>query len=260
MSLLRALAIGEARAVVFAGGDPSLRGDLTDVVAEALTLGLAVQVQTNGQHVTRSFLKVLGHCEYVGLSIDGPDADTHDGFRGKRGNFRHVMALLGQLDVLGVPVSVRTVVSRQNYHVIPAIAQLMMAHSNVICWKLLEFTAIGKGRVNQDRYAMPSSLFEQAVHAAEEKLGSERGLLEVLRNVDKIGIYMMISPQGFVYGTTETALMQAGHHHYIGSILSDHLEDLAMSIPFSAHRPDRRIPADVNSQATGLPHFGKFLD
>jgi len=260
VSLLRALSAGKVRAVVFAGGDPSLRGDLAEIVSEAISLGLAVQVQTNGQHVTRSFLGVLGRCEYVGLSIDGPDADTHDSFRGKRGNFRQVMALLGQLDVLGVPVSVRTVVSRENYRVIPRIAQLIMEHPNVICWKLLEFTAIGQGRVNQDRYAMPPALFEQVVRIAENELDGERGLLEVLRNVDKIGIYMMISPQGFVYGTTETALMQAGHHHYIGSILSDHLEDLARSIPFSSSRPDRRTLADIQLQGTGLPRYGKLLD
>jgi MoaA/NifB/PqqE/SkfB family radical SAM enzyme len=258
--LLRALSAGKVRAVVFAGGDPSLRGDLAEMVAEAISLGLAVQVQTNGQHVTHSFLGVLGRCEYVGLSVDGPDAETHDGFRGKRGNFRHVMALLDQLDVLGVPVSVRTVVSRENYRVIPRIAQLIMQHRNVICWKLLEFTAIGKGRVNQDRYALPTALFEQTVRIAQDEIGGEPGLLEVLRNVDKIGIYMMISPQGFVYGTTETALLQAGHHRYIGSILSDHLEDLARSIPFSSSRPDRRTQADIQLQATALPHHGQLLD
>jgi hypothetical protein len=78
----------------------------------------------------------------------------------------------------------------------------------------------------------------------EEKLGSSRGLLEVLRNLDKIGIYMMISPQGSVYGTTEVA-MDVGHHRYIGSMLSDHLGELAGRIPFLSQRTDRRIPADV---------------
>jgi MoaA/NifB/PqqE/SkfB family radical SAM enzyme len=259
VSLVRALSLGDVRAIVFAGGDPSLRADLADVVAEALALGLAVQVQTNGQHVTPSFLRVLARCEYVGLSLDGPDASTHDRFRGKPGNFRHVMSLLGQLDALGVPVSLRTVVSRENYQLIPDIAPLVMSHPNVICWKLLEFTAIGSGRVNRDRYALPPGAFEYTVSAARDGLDSEHPLLEVLRNVDKIGIYMMISPQGFVYGTTETALMEAGHHHYIGSILSDHLEHLASRIPFSSRRADRRIPAEIQSLGRGLPRFGDFL-
>jgi MoaA/NifB/PqqE/SkfB family radical SAM enzyme len=260
VSLLRVLATGEARAVVFAGGDPSLRPDLAEVAAEALALGLAVQVQTNAQHVTRSFLDVLGHCEYVGLSIDGPDAETHDSFRGTRGNFRHVVALLGQLEALGVPVSVRTVVSRKNYQVVPDIAPLVMSHPNVICWKLLEFTAIGQGRLNRDQYAMTGDIFELTVLAARDRLGSAASLLEALRNVDKIGIYMMISPQGLVYGTTESALIDVGQHHYIGSILSDHLDDLARSIPVSYHRADRRILSDIHPRPAGSSYAGKLPD
>lgn len=143
---------------------------------------------------------------------------------------------------------------------VPDIAPLVVSHPNVICWKLLEFTAIGQGRVNRDQYAMPSEIFGHTVHASQEKLGSARGLLEVLRNIDKIGIYMMISPQGFVYGTTEPALMDVGHHHYIGSILSDHLGELARSIPFSSRRIDRRVLAEVQPRASGTPYFGKFLD
>lgn len=242
--LVRALYTGDVRAIVFAGGDPSLRSDLADVVNEALTLGIAVQIQTNAQHVTRSFLTVLARCEYVGLSIDGPDADSHDGFRGARGNFRQVVALLDRLDVLGVPVSVRTVVSRRNYHVVPRIASLVMAHQNIICWKLLEFTPIGRGRANRGEHAIPGAVFERTVRAAKEGLGSSRSLLEVLRNVDKIGIYMMISPQGFAYGTTELA-MDVGQHRYVGSMISDHLGELAQRIPFSSQRTDRRILADV---------------
>ena len=254
--LLRALSTGAVRAVVFAGGDPSLRRDLAEVVGEALTLGLAVQVQTNAHHVTRSFLNVLSHCEYVGLSIDGPDALTHDAFRGRRGNFQHVMALLGQLDDLGVPVSVRTVVSRDNYLVIPEIARLVTSHSNIVCWKLLEFTAVGKGFLNRRRYEIRSDKFEHTIQAAGEKLGGKQRILEALRNVDKVGIYMMISPQGFVYGTTETTLMETGYHRYVGSILSDHLGDLAARIPFSSLRDERRILADAHVLASGLPRIG----
>jgi MoaA/NifB/PqqE/SkfB family radical SAM enzyme len=198
--LLRALSTGAARAVVFAGGDPSLRRDLSELVSEALALGLGVQVQTNGQHVTRSFLSALLHCEYVGLSLDGPDAASHDGFRGKRGNFRQVMAFLCQLDRLGVPVSIRTVVGHPNYRSVPEIAPIIIRHSNVICWKLLEFTAVGNGLANRNRYSLPSQLFEETVVQSRARLGNSMELLEVLRNVDKVGIYMMVSSGGLVYG------------------------------------------------------------
>jgi MoaA/NifB/PqqE/SkfB family radical SAM enzyme len=245
--LLRALSTGALRAVVFAGGDPSLRRDLADLVSEALALGLEVQVQTNGQHVTSSFLDTLLRCEYVGLSLDGPDPATHDRFRGKRGNFKQVMAFLGQLDRLDVPVSVRTVVGYPNYRTVPEIASIILQHSNVICWKLLEFTAVGNGFVNRGRYGLPSDVFERTVLQARARLEGSAGLLEVLRNVDKVGIYMMISAGGMVYGVTEAALTQTGHHRYVGSVLSDHLDHLAERLPYTGRdRPARsQIPAEI---------------
>jgi MoaA/NifB/PqqE/SkfB family radical SAM enzyme len=255
--LLRALATGSARAIVFAGGDPSLRPDLAELVGEALSLGLAVQVQTNGQHVSRSFLRTLGCCEYVGLSLDGPDAATHDGFRRKPGNFRRVLGLLGQLEARGIPVSVRTVVGLANYRLIPDMARIIVSYSNVICWKLLEFTAIGNGLSNRIEYEIPADSFEATARATGQRLGGSADLLEALRNAEKIGLYMMISADGIVYGTSETALMRSGQHHSAGLILSEHLVHLAQRLPLAARpRTDRRAPADLSLQASALPDAG----
>lgn len=246
--LLRALSTGALRAVVFAGGDPSLRRDLAELVGEALALGLGVQVQTNAQHVTDSFLEALLKCEYVGLSLDGPDAETHDGFRGKPGNFKQVMAFLCQLDRLDIPVSIRTVVADPNYRRVPEIARIVSLHSNVICWKLLEFTAVGHGFTNRKSYKLPIDVFESTVLRSRAGLGESVGLLEVLRNADKVGIYMMVSAGGLVYGATRTALMETGHHHYVGSLLSDHLDHLAERLPYSpGKRNERRVPGQIHA-------------
>lgn len=213
-----------------------------------------MQVQTNGQYVTPSFLRTLSRCEYVGLSVDGADAAMHDGFRRRPGNFKQVTRLFGQLEKAGVPVSVRTVVTYENHRAVPDIARLILSYSNVICWKLLEFTAVGNGFVNRNRYNLPPSLFERAVHAARAHLGDSIRLLEVLRNADKVGIYMMISAQGLVYGITDAALNETGHHDYVGSMLSDHLDHLAERLPFSRQRPpDRRMRVDVRARANTLP-------
>lgn len=254
--LLRALSTGEARAIVFAGGDPSLRHDLPEIVTEALALGLAVQLQTNAQHVTRVFLNALIQCEYVGLSLDGPDPATHDGFRHRPGNFERVTRLIGQLEALGIPVSVRTVITSANHHRVPEIARLVTAYSNVICWKLLEFTPVGDGFINRDRYTLAPDEFERTVLAAREQLRNSAAVFDILRNVDKVGIYMMITPHGMVYGTTEMALMETGHHQYVGSVLRDHLHHLADKVPFSPDlRPDRQAPvhSDIPDHAATAP-------
>ncbi len=254
--ILRALSTGDIRAVVFAGGDPSLWRDLPDLVGEALALGLAVQVQTNAQHVSKGFLDALGRCEYVGLSLDGPDPATHDAFRRKPGNFRRVMSLLGTLDRLGIPVSVRTVVAGPNHRRVPEMAQLVASYSNLICWKLLEFSPVGNGFSSRDRHALAPDIFERTVLAVRERFDGLAAPLEVLRNADKVGIYMMISPHGMVYGTTRAALMETGHHQYVGSVLSEHLQHLADKIPFFGRRPDRTVPDLLAVRSGSLPSAG----
>jgi MoaA/NifB/PqqE/SkfB family radical SAM enzyme len=255
--LLRALATGSARAVVFAGGDPSLRRDLGELVEEARSLGLAVQVQTNGQHVSRSFLGSLARCEYVGLSLDGPDAATHDKFRRKPGNFRRVLSLLSQLEAQGIPVSVRTVVGLGNYRMIPDMTRIIASYSNVICWKLLEFTAIGSGFLNRAEYQISADLFEATVRAVRRRLDGSAELLEVLRNSEKVGIYMMISADGIVYGTSKAALLRTGQHQFTGMVLAEHLVHLAQRLPQAGRpRADRRAPADLSLQRSAWPDAG----
>ena len=154
-------------------------------------------------------------------------------------------------------MSVRTVVTRANHRAVPEIARLVAAYSNVICWKLLEFTAVGNGYVNQDHYALPTEEFERTVLTARQRLGATAPAPEVLRNAEKIGIYMMISAQGVVYGTTEAALKRTGQHHYIGSVLSEHLVHLSQRLPFAAHRrADRRVPVGLHLERRALPSAG----
>ncbi len=78
--LLANIAASGANRIVFAGGDPSLRKDLPDLAPAAKSSGLQVEIQTNA-HVTSAALEAaLKHADGVGLSLDGPSPEVHDGF------------------------------------------------------------------------------------------------------------------------------------------------------------------------------------
>jgi MoaA/NifB/PqqE/SkfB family radical SAM enzyme len=243
--LLRALRTGGLRTVVFAGGDPSIRSDLLTVAREGRALGLAIHIQTNAHHVNSRFMSALKLSEHVGLSLDGPDSRSHDAFRQKQGNFRRVLSLLNELERLGIPVSVRTVISALNYRQVPELGDLLSSYSNLVHWTLLEFTPIGEGYVNRNMYLMSTRNFEQTIEAARNRFAPEK--LDVFRNSEKVGTYMMISPDGMVYGTTEAALTKTGWHQYVGSVLSDHLSDLSAKLPISSTRHGRRYDWQLES-------------
>ena len=110
-----AVRTGGAHGIVFAGGDPSIRPDICSLFEFARSIGLLVEVHTNAQCIRAEFLELLREADLVGLSLDGPDAETHDGFRGKPGNFDKVLTVLHQLSESGTPIVVRTVVAKPQF-------------------------------------------------------------------------------------------------------------------------------------------------
>lgn len=71
------------RYVTFSGGEPGLRFDLPDLVADAAALGLEVTVFTNGLAATPKVLEQLEAASgRMAVSLDGPSAHLHEALRG----------------------------------------------------------------------------------------------------------------------------------------------------------------------------------
>ncbi len=235
--LLDAIATSGALGVVFAGGDPSIRPDISVLMRYAHSLGLNVEVQTNAQIVKPEFLEALVAADLVGLSLDGPDTATHDGFRDKPGNFDSVLSLLRVLESEKVPVVVRTIVARPNFLMVPRLAYLLNKLPNLVRWSLLEFSAVGDGFMNRERYELDRALFNVAVEDAARNFANPTKL-NIYRDEDKIGTYALVTPSGYVYGTSETTV--DGIHPTIGSILQEHLSVLVQGLPFSMKNHQQR--------------------
>jgi MoaA/NifB/PqqE/SkfB family radical SAM enzyme len=227
--LLAAVAVAGAETIVFAGGDPSLRGDIGHLLRRARALGLTTEVQTNAHHAPAGFRQALTEADSVGLSLDGPTAEVHDRFRSKRGNFARVSEALDLLQRAGVPVTVRTVVARPNFRQLADLGDLLLPYGNVAFWHLLEFSAVGTGYRNRQRYELERALFDEVVVQVTTRY---EGKLEIhaRRSEVKSGAYVMVTPDGAVYGTTDETV--AGLYPRVGSVLRDHLSELAERIEF----------------------------
>jgi pyruvate-formate lyase-activating enzyme len=235
--LLATVATAGAETIVFAGGDPSLRRDIGPLLGFARTLGLRTEVHTNAQHASASFREALTGAGCVGLSLDGPTSELHDGFRDKPGNFARVLDLLGFLDRAGVPVIVRTLVAQPNHHRVAEIGGLLTRFRNVVFWYLLEFSPVNTGFRNRQRYAIHCDQFEDAVDQATTRIAGQVKVV-ARRREDKDNAYVMLTPSGDVYGTT--ALDASGAYPLVGSILRDHLSDLAGAVGFERRPHEER--------------------
>ncbi len=81
------------------GGEPLLRKDTLAIARHGADLGMLMHLNTNGTFVTNDIAAEIadsGICS-VNISLDGPDAATHDRIRARDGSFARVMRAVARL-------------------------------------------------------------------------------------------------------------------------------------------------------------------
>lgn len=131
---------------VLTGGDPFMRDDLFKIVEYAVNQGLhtAVSPSATGR-LTETSLRALARsgCQRISLSIDAPDADSHDAFRGVRGSFERTMRALDTARGCGIEVQINTTVSRFNHTRIADMADLLRP-LDIALWSVFFVVPVGR--------------------------------------------------------------------------------------------------------------------
>lgn len=132
--------------VVLTGGDPAKRPDLAALVAEGSRLGLTVAVTPSGTPLLEldglKALKDAGVAR-LAISIDGPDAETHDLFRGVIGSFDETMRILDEASQLGIPVQINTSVGPHNVKSVRRMAELVR-NLGAVLWAVFLVVPVGR--------------------------------------------------------------------------------------------------------------------
>ena len=129
-AILDELAEMGCRKVHFTGGEPALRPDLEDLVAHAAGLGIRPTLTTNGTLFTRARARRIVEAGLRGanVSIDSPDAATHDAIRGVAGAFTGAVEgaknLAKEAKRGKLALAVNTVVTRLNWATLAGLPRL----------------------------------------------------------------------------------------------------------------------------------------
>jgi radical SAM protein with 4Fe4S-binding SPASM domain len=108
--------------VLFSGGEPLLRNDLFELLAEAKRLGLRTVISSNGTLIDEAAARQLADAgvSYVGISIDGTE-EFHDKFRRSPGCFKAAMIGIKNCKQEGIKTGLRFTITKANAEQIPAV-------------------------------------------------------------------------------------------------------------------------------------------
>lgn len=132
---------------VLTGGDPMRRPDLAELVRYAAAKQMIVALTPSGTAAaTRARLTELKEAglSRIAVSLDGPDAETHDAFRGVRGSYGWTMKIIDAAIELGLPLQINTTMSRITRPSIEAMAQ-RIRELPIALWAVFFLVRTGRG-------------------------------------------------------------------------------------------------------------------
>lgn len=102
--------------ILLSGGEPLIREDIWELAHYASRLGIKTALSTNGTLITPNIARKIHDAGigYVGISLDGASAQTHDRFRGADGAFKRACDAFQALQEEDVRCGVRVTVTKDN--------------------------------------------------------------------------------------------------------------------------------------------------
>ena len=155
--------------LVFTGGDPLKRADLSTLIGRAVEVGLEPVLTPSATPLAtlEAFQRAkTAGVRRLGISLDGPNAATHDAFRGWQGSFERTLRMLDDARRLGLAVQVNTSITRRNVDKLDAMAELLRDRG-IAMWSVFFLVPVGRGveeeRVSAEEYeTVFAKLFEHS--------------------------------------------------------------------------------------------------
>ena len=137
--------------VIFTGGDPMMRPDLFDLIGYAAGLGLRCSLTPTATALPTE--ERLAQAKQAGirriaLSLDAPNAELHDGFRGVGGSWERTMRILRNAQAVGLSAQVNTTVSRHNVDRLEDMVRFVQ-EVGAVQWSVFFLVPTGRGQGEQ---------------------------------------------------------------------------------------------------------------
>jgi SynChlorMet cassette radical SAM/SPASM protein ScmE len=156
--------------ITLSGGELFYRKDIRKVIQSIVDNRMRFSALSNGMLIDddlAKFLKNTKRCGSIQVSIDGPDADSHEKFRGK-GSFKKALNGLESLIRHKVPATSRVTMSKYNFHRLPETAKLLLEDLNMPGFSTNSVSYFGLCRDDNDSMALNAIEFSEAMAISQE--------------------------------------------------------------------------------------------
>lgn len=180
--------------VDISGGEPLLLRDLPELVDVLVAGGCAVSVTTNGTHLARRAEALAARVDAVRVSLDGPDAERHDRWRGA-GSFDQAIAGIRAAIAQGIPTQIQAVLLRSTARVSIRAMVALAAPLGVSGVTFLQMLPIGEGAAMAD----DEQLTDDEALALLAELSSTTDVPVRLRTREAAGGFTVIRADGQIW-------------------------------------------------------------
>jgi MoaA/NifB/PqqE/SkfB family radical SAM enzyme len=102
--------------ISFSGGEPFVHPQILELLEHAFSLGVKVQMVSNGTLIREKHLELLSHLDCLTLSVDGTE-EAHDHIRRRKGTYQRTLKTIRLLTEFGgIQWGTNTVMQRDNFH------------------------------------------------------------------------------------------------------------------------------------------------
>ncbi|MFC1627246.1 radical SAM protein [Patescibacteria group bacterium] len=147
--------------VTVSGGEPLCDPDFFNVMEYMHKKGLKIILHTNGLKITKqSIKKIATFISRISLTMDGVNNKTIIQMRKNKNITKHTIFLVKQFHKFGIPVSIKTLITKINYLDIPKIGETLI-NLSIKHWSLFEFIPLARGKINKNKFYLDPKLFDK---------------------------------------------------------------------------------------------------
>ncbi len=138
--------------MVFTGGDPLKRPDILELLRHSAAIGLRTTITPSATPLLDdAAVERIRACgvSRMALSVDGPDAASHDDFRQVAGSFERTIRALRHAARIGLETQINTTVTRYNHRRLEEIAALV-ERERARLWSVFFLIVTGRAERRDD--------------------------------------------------------------------------------------------------------------